>query len=119
MTATSSISYHTIEGFVTIIPRPTVSLGSVVAGKVLNLLTNFGTAKPKWFCGDIWIDKLVGDIDFYIVRLGCGTLLKFDASDLYEDDGRRWIVDVKDATPIDELPEKVKVDISHLKPFEF
>ncbi len=69
------------------------------------------------YCDDIWIDKLVGDIDFYIVKLGCGTLLKFDAGDLFDHDGRRYVADLEDAIVIAEKPEKL--DFSHLPPFEF
>lgn len=115
LTPTSSLSYHSPIGYVTIIPRPTLT-AIWVDGVVKNVACTDRYGNQR-FVDDIWLDKLVGDIDFYIVKLGCGTLLKFNAGDLFDHDGRRYIADFGDARAIDMLPEQL--DFSHLKPFEF
>ncbi len=110
LTSTSSKVYHSSIGVCVIVPRP--KLKAVLVDGVCNKLSyGYGT------CGDVWIDKLVGDFDFYIVELGCGTLLKFDTDKLMDDDGRRYIADLEDAIVLDALPSEY--DTSHLKPFVF
>lgn len=109
ITATSSTSYHSVEGYVHIIPRPRLTLSDCMG-------------KPRlWhgrgYCDDIWIDKLVREVRYYIVRLGCGTLLRCREEDLHCHDGRRWTVDFEDMTIIDKLP--AEMDLSHLPAFEF
>lgn len=119
--ATSTTSYHTTDGFVHIIPRPTLSLGEVVDDKIVNLLTNFGSDKPKWTCGYLVLFKPAKKADAVYVVLGCGAILKFDydAFQYMDGEGGRYQVDFDRCELAQELPQEVEQDNKHLPRFSF
>jgi hypothetical protein len=122
LTSTRSLSYHTLVGFVHIIPRPTLSLGKIVDGEIHNLLTNYGDAgKCKWTCDYLVLFKPANTASFVYVVLGCGAILKFDygAFQYMPGEGGRSAVALDRCELVKELPLEVVQDYSHLPSFSF
>ena len=109
LTSTFSKSYHTTQGIATVIPRPSLRLVEL-GGKMLPW-------HGSGFARTLWVDKLVGDRYAYFVEFACGNLVQFDPGDLYEDDGRRWVVDFDKCTVIEALPDEV--DLTTIPAFIF
>lgn len=121
LTPTSTLSYHTTTGFVHIIPRPTLSLGKVVDGKLVNLLTNCGSDKPKYFCEYLVLFQPARQADAVYVVLGCGSILKldYDAFQYMDGEGGRCQVDFDRCELVQELPTKVDAPGHDLPAFIF
>lgn len=106
--ATATISYHTSQGLAHIIHRPTLSLGNVVDGKIVSLLTNFDKPnKAKYSCFYLALFKPAKKATKVYVVLGCGSIVRFDYDAFeYLEDGRSK-VDVDQLELVDKLPVEV------------
>ena len=121
-TATSTLSYHTSDGYVHIIPRPSLGLGKVVDGRVTSLLTNYDKDKVKYYCYYLVVKKPVKKATKVYVLLGCGTIVRFDYDALEHMEGEaNDSVDLDQLELVEELPLKVDVKDLYpdLEPFEF
>ena len=119
---TSTTSYHTSEGFVHIIPRPSLGLGKVVDGRVTSLLTNYDKDKAKYYCYYLVVKKPVKKATKVYVFLGCGTIVRFDYDALEHMEGEaNDSVEIGQLELVKELPLKVDVKVLYpdLEPFEF
>ncbi len=119
---TATISYHTADGFVHVIPRPTLSLGRVVDGNILELLTNFDRDdKPRYPCHYLVLFKPAKPATFVYVVLGCGAIVRFgyEAFEYMAGEGGRYSVDLDRLEVVQELPQEVQPDYSHLPAFHF
>ena len=110
-TATSTLSYHAAEGFVHIIPRPSLGLGKVVDGKVVNLLTNFDKDKVRYYCYYLVVKKPAKKATKVYIILGCGTIVRcaYDALEHMVGEANDS-VDLDQLELVEELPLEVDVD---------
>lgn len=114
--ATSTLSYHTADGFVHIIPRPSLGLGQVADSKIVSLLTNFDKPdKPRWYCDYLVIFKLATKATKVYVTLGCGAIVRFDysACEYLQGEGKHS-VELDQLEIVSELP--LEIDASALYP---
>ena len=117
---TEPTSYHTSLGFVHIIPRPSLGLGKVADGKIVNLLTNFDKAdKPRWHCEYLVLFKPAKKAQAVYVVLGCGATLKFsyEAFEYMQGEGGRSGVEFDRCELVQELLLEIEIDDSHLEAF--
>ena len=119
-TNTETLSYHTSEGFVHIIPRPSLGLGKVVDGKIVNLLTNYDKDKPKWFCKYLVLFKPAKKAQAVYVVLGDGAIIRFDyeAFEYLEGEGKHSI-ELDQLELVSELPTEIADPHIDLPAFKF
>ena len=114
--ATSTLSYHSLLGFVHVIPRPTLGLARGSNKGNLRILTNFGSDKPSYDLDYLVLFKPVKKATKVYVVLGCGAIVKFayDAA-TYLEDGRSQVdldqLELVEALPLEVEPEDLYPDL--------